>query len=569
MSKLHINQIKSKITALFEEHLDLSDLKATDKEREHKIATRCLAAFAVYSNVECTAKEAAEAVTDGGDDNGIDAFYYSPIEKQVLIVQSKLSQEGTGEPNSTEIASFTKGIRDLFESSFDRFNNKIKKKQRLIESALNAYDVKCRIVFIDTFLAQSLGVHALRHIDDLLNEMNNIGDDNSEQIVTFVRMNQSKVYNTLGKSAADQRVDIEISLSNWGQVTEPYKAYYGMASGTEIGNWWATHNKLLFTSNLRQSLGVTDVNEEIQKTLKENQSLFWYYNNGITITCDRIDKTMAGGGSREFGSFKLINARIVNGAQTVSTIGRFFSSHSPSVTLDEVKISARVIQLSEAPLDFGKDVTRTNNRQNRIENRDFVSQDPEQTRIKMELAMDGIEYNVMRSESYASGKKSFDLSEATVSLACASGISTLAVQAKSGIGRFWENIDKGIYKQIFNPNISGYYVYNSVKLVRIIEEVINKEIQQLPKRSGRSYGLLVQGNRMIEMLTITKLGVRPSLEKIDFEPNLINVEIVTKEVIRVIRTYIDQEYPDSFLATLFKNSGKCAKIVTHVRATLI
>jgi hypothetical protein len=46
--------------------------------------------------------------------------------------------------------------------------------------------------------------------------------------------------------------------------------------------------------------------------------------------------------------------------------------------------------LKDTPIDFGKDVTRANNKQNRIENRDFVSQDPEQARIKTELAIEGI-----------------------------------------------------------------------------------------------------------------------------------------------------------------------------------
>ncbi len=564
MSKLHINQIRSKIVTLFENYLDIKDINDSDREREHKIASRCLAAFAIYSNVECSVKEAAEAVTDGGDDNGVDAYFYSPLDRLVVIAQSKFSQEGKGEPASADVSNFTNGVKDLFELNFDRFNSKVKKKARLIESAINAYDTKYKLVLIDTYTAQEIAVHASRHIDDLLEDMNNTGDDSSEQIVTFRRMNQATVYNTLGKSIADQEIDIEVGLSHWGQVTDPYKAFYGMVSGNEVGAWWRTHNTGLFTSNLRQSLGLTDVNEEIQKTLKEDQNLFWYYNNGITITCDKIEKTMAGGGSRDFGSFKITNARVVNGAQTVSTIGKFTSSQNTVIPLDDVKVSARIIQLSDAPTDFGKDVTRTNNRQNRIENRDFVSQDTEQIRMKAELAMDGIEYNIMRSDNYASSDKSFDLSEATAALACASGSTQLAVQAKSGIGKFWENIDKGIYKQIFNASVSGYRVFNCVKLVRIIEDVIVKQIEQLPKLSGRSYGLLIHGNRLIEMLVIAKLNVSGSLDNIEYNPDLSNIEKNTKEIIEVISTYIDANYPDSFLATLFKNSSKCTDIASQI-----
>ena len=48
MSQLKVSQIKSKLLAMFEPHLDLSDISASDKEREQKILTRCLAALAIY-----------------------------------------------------------------------------------------------------------------------------------------------------------------------------------------------------------------------------------------------------------------------------------------------------------------------------------------------------------------------------------------------------------------------------------------------------------------------------------------------------------------------------------------
>jgi len=112
MSTLKVNQIKSKIRSMFESHLDLSDISQTDKERENKILTRCLAALAIYLQTGCSEKDAAAAVWDGSDDNGIDGAYFDPSDSRVVFVQSKWINKGSGEPEAKEIGVFIKGVRD-------------------------------------------------------------------------------------------------------------------------------------------------------------------------------------------------------------------------------------------------------------------------------------------------------------------------------------------------------------------------------------------------------------------------------------------------------------------------
>jgi hypothetical protein len=563
MSVLHINQIKNKVNELFKEKLDLSDISSTDTQKQDKINTRCLAAYAIYLTVECTIEEAANSVVDGGDDNGIDAIFYSIPNKKVILVQSKFSKDGSGEPDSAGVSKFCTGVRDLFDLTFDRFNSKINAKRHEIELALNEYDTKYSLVFIDTHVTPNLAQHSSRHIDDLLAEMNNVGDENAEKILTFERLNQSKVHASLAMSAGNDPIDIELGLTNWGLVSEPYKAYYGMVSAKEISDWWRNYNNRLFEKNIRQVLGKTEVNDEIRKTLQESPELFWYYNNGITLIVDKIEKSAVGGGSRDIGSFKLSKIAIVNGAQTVSSIGKFGETEEPD-KLDNVKVSIRIIQTSDTIENFDKEVTRANNRQNRIENRDFVSQDPEQLRIRTELLIEEIDYSIMRSETFRSGEKSFDLNEATVSLACTSGKTALAVQAKGGIGKFFENLERGIYKELFNASISGYYVYNAVRTVRKIDDILNNKIRNLGQRNGRDYGMLIHGNRIIALIAFKKMKSNLSLSSSDF---IINEEELNKKVdeaISAISAKLSQSYPDSILGTLFKNGTKCADIVNSI-----
>ena len=215
--------------------------------------------------------------------------------------------------------------------------------------------------------------------------MNNTGEDTQEQIVTYRRLFQGKVYQSLARNSGDEPIDLELNLTNWGMVAEPYKAFYGIVTGDEIADWWGDYRIKLFDKNIRQVLGMTDVNAEIESTIENNQSNFWYFNNGITIICDSIEKSKLGGSSRDYGQFKLTNVAIVNGAQTVSTIGRYkIDTHRP---MEDLKVHLRIISLNDTPKNFGEQVTRTNNRQNRIENRDFVTQDSEQLRIKTELSI--------------------------------------------------------------------------------------------------------------------------------------------------------------------------------------
>lgn len=568
MSVIHIKQIQQKIRDLFASQIDMTDINPKDQEKENKMITRCLAAYAIYSVAECSIKDAALSVVDGGDDNGIDAIYYSPMYKRLFIVQSKFSKNGIGEPNSDDIAKFCRGVKDLFNLELDRFNSKISEKRFMIEKATNEYETHYTLIFIDTYASQILSKHSDRHINDLLSELNYTGDDSSEPIITFMRLNQGHIYSSLAQKLGNTPINIEMGLSQWGFVSEPYKAYYGMVSGVEIANWWKEHKNRLFDRNIRQVLGKTEVNDEIEKTIKEHPLLFWYYNNGITIIANKIEKTIVGSNNRELGSFKLTNLNIVNGAQTVSTIGKYSLQNPKNTKIESIKVLVRIIQLSDAPENFGNEVTKSNNRQNRIENRDFVSQDPEQIRIKTELLIDGINYNIMRSEFESKNEKTFGLLEATAALACASNKVSLAVLSKASIGRFFENLEKGVYREIFNPQTSGYYVYNCVKINRIIENHLWNKISKIGKRSGKKYLLLVHGNRMVSMLTISSLFTSELLTENTFN---IDKKVITDRVDLIVskmEMFVNKNYQDNLLATVFKNVTKCSEIEKFVKSEL-
>ena len=559
MSIIHVTQIASKISELFSDKIDTTDLNNRDQEFETKLLTRSLAAYAVFRLAGASEKEAGSSIVDGGNDNGIDAIYYSSTNKRMIIVQSKWIKKGTGEPESSEIRKFKDGIIDLFNLEFDRFNEKVRAKKTIIEKALTDFDTKFDAVLIHTG-NQSLSVHSQRVIDDLLRELNYTGDENNEDILSFHQLNQGSIHSSLASGIEGEPIDLEIGLSQWGKVDEPHSAYYGMVAGDEVAVWWKHYSKRLFANNIRQMLGTTEVNDEIKETIDLHPEKFWYFNNGITLVADSIKKSAVGGKSRDLGSFKATNISVVNGAQTVSTIGRYKDEQS---NISKIKIPIRLISLEGADKNFGQDVTRANNRQNRIENRDFVSQDEEQIRIRSELSIEGIDYNIVRSDSFKPTENSFDLLEATIALACASNDVSLAVQAKREIGKFFDNLNKSPYRAIFNPQTNGVFVLNSVKVLREVDKILSEEIDLLAKKSGKEYGVLIHGNRIITLLVMKDIELAKSSNNYHLVIDQKTIKDFTSKNIGKINKFLSEHYADKVLGTLFKNSSICKEMYEY------
>src|SRR5207249_3032573 len=110
------------------------------------------------------------------------------------------------------------------------------------------------------------------------------------------------------------------------------------------------------------------------------------------------------------------------------------------------RVQIRFISLDDCPEDFATSVTRYTNTQNRIERRDFVALDVQQERIRTELQIEGIEYVYKSGDICPPTRTGFDLTEATVALACSQADIALAVQAKREIGKLWEDLEKAPYK---------------------------------------------------------------------------------------------------------------------------
>jgi len=547
MSILKVNQIRGKLLSMFEHLLDLSDIGATDKERETKVLSRALAALAIYLETGCTEKEAAEAVWDGADDNGLDAAFFDASTQRVLFVQSKWISKGAGEPEAKDLSVFVQGVKDAIEQDATSFHKRLHGRFSDIALRTSTPGTGVHLIVVSTG-ASALAKHGQAVLDGFTTEMN--GED-PEAIAHADVYGLSEVYSGLANDLGSSNVTLDATILDWSYIPSPHPAYYGIIDGLSLKDWWKKHGKTLVSSNIRHALGNTEVNNEIRSSAASAPQKFWYFNNGITLIANEAVKAPAGAASRSAGVFSFKGASIVNGAQTVSSLAKV-----DDAPLGQVRVPIRVVVLKGAPEGFGQEVTRTNNLQNRVEPRDFVAQDPEQKRLRQEMAIEGIDYQFVRSDEAVATATSCELVEVTTALACATGDAGFAVQVKTGIGRFFADLKKAPYKAIFNASTSGAKAFNATVLLREVDKWIEAKKHALAKRSGPRWGVLVHGNRVLAAAVITRLEIAKLSQPIShFAKNMDSAAIASacEHAYEKSVETIEKKYSGKFLAVLFKN----------------
>jgi hypothetical protein len=552
LSIINVRQIRNFLQTDFLPEIDVSDIPSSD---EVNPLSRALAAYSINLLSHATNKEAALSVVDGANDNGIDAVYVDETTNRLYVVQSKWIDSGTGEPDSGSIEKFTSGVVDLINLKFDRFNQKVRSLEPAILQALTNPSFRMSVVLTYTSMKE-LSEHSSRKLKDLIEMLND-----ASEMVELVVLLQSHLYRGLTAGLKGDPIDLEINLASWGKKNDPFPAWYGQVNANQIVDWWNTHHDQLFSSNLRGLLADTEINSEIRASLIESPDLFWYFNNGITIVAESINRPLAGSGNQETVALACKNISIVNGAQTVGTIGR--TASQGLYTLEEVTVPVRLIEIGHEGSDFGRRITRSNNRQNRIEARDFVALDDQQIRLQEELLVDGISYQLMRQGGFAASDTAFDVVESTVALACASGDGSLAVQAKREISKFWEDMNSHLYKRLFNPATSSIYLWRCVQAQRVLDNAISTLLESA-SGSLQVNGVLVHGNRIIASLVFQQIKTE-QFRDIDFPfTNSVTDQLIyplCKDAAERLSLVSEENYPRVALATLFKNATRCKELI--------
>ena len=142
-------------------------------------------------------------------------------------------------------------------------------------------------------------------------------------------------------------------------------------------------NYPIFDMNIREYLGNKGINKAIYETLldEDDRNNFFYYNNGITIICDKMHQIYPQFSEFNLNAyFEIDNPQIVNGCQTVNSI--FEALKNVPATKDVRKeykdtfVMVKVLEIdrnNKNDKELYQNIVKYNNSQNAIDEKNFES----------------------------------------------------------------------------------------------------------------------------------------------------------------------------------------------------
>ena len=490
-------------------------------------------------------------ITDGTGDKGIDAVGLDPTAKVVAFVQSKWRQDGSGSMSLADVLKFLSGVKSLLgmkgEGEPAHASDETKAAVRHL---LKTPGARIRLVTATT-ASDPLDESVQEPIDELLSQLNDL--EGIEPLAIHSHLDQSELFNSISDEARPT-VEIDLQMLDWGRASEPQKVYYGRVSAAEIAGWFAAHGVDLFAENIRVVIPRSDINQGILQTIKDEPEWFAYYNNGITVLAESIEIGPGGALNRDVGFFKLTGASIVNGAQTVSTLGSVLGTEHES-NLGAAFVLVRCI---EVPTDeeLGRRITRYANTQNEVSSQDFAFLDQEQHRLVRELQVLGLEY-ILRSGEVAQSSDSskvIEVRQAAIALACASPNIGHAVIAKREVSRLFS--DSSVYRALFNNQTDPLRLSRSVMIMGRVDDLLDTMERDT---DGVQAGIAVHGRRVVAHLVMRRLGDE-FLGDPDSEVNTA-LEALDAEVSGYVEALVEVFPSNAYPGNVFKNQARVTSLL--------
>ncbi|UII21186.1 AIPR family protein [Fulvivirga ligni] len=149
-----------------------------------------------------------------------------------------------------------------------------------------------------------------------------------------------------------------------------------------------------FEDNVRVYLKQrSKINRNIKKTaLSDESHRFFYYNNGITLTCDSFSYPK----TQRSPIIELKNLQVVNGSQTIHALHEAFVENSDK--FDDLDILCRIYQTENTKLTVK--IAEYTNSQNPVQSRDIRSIDYIQQKLEHEFSAIDLFYERKKNQYY-------------------------------------------------------------------------------------------------------------------------------------------------------------------------
>lgn len=310
---------------------------------------------------EATEDDASDAIVDGANDLGIDA--YLPVDfsdNKIRLFQSKYGTSHSEEA----IAKFKEDVRRLLS----RDVTKMRPELANLVTKIQEKNLKVECCYVTNQQVEYDG-------DDTVDIMD------IDKIV-------KNLWDRIKKPAAGKKSKIKLEDKIHYKNT-----VVGILKLRELTEFVIKNRDYVFESNIRQWMQFkTNVNKGIRETLQSSPDKFFYYNNGITIVVSDFEQL-------DDNNMMLHAPQIVNGAQTSNSI----LDHAKRTNNLDGSITVTIIKADDE--HDQNNITKYRNSQNSVRGKDLVSLMDFHKSIKSQLENYGYFYEI-QAGSFDSKTKS-------------------------------------------------------------------------------------------------------------------------------------------------------------------
>ena len=350
-------------------------------------------------NGDPTDDDVLDGIVDGGNDFGVDALYFSDEPDDgaipIVLIQSKYRRnlDGAAAFPENDIAKMIDAIGALFDPE----------RQVTVNERL-----RHRIEEIRSFVAGGAipsitavaAINGAKWTQQAQQRIDHAAEDFGDQ-VEWQHVGAGELLDLLQQQAP---VNDTLQLAGLATVEafQFRRVLIGRCSVGELARLTERYGNRLFEKNIRHYLGLAGnrVNEALATTLREpaERPNFYFYNNGVTLTCSQFRHNALQHGSWQVQMDAL---QIVNGGQTARTVQRMTEEIGPEIGSAEVLV--RIYELPPDDDDALVDaITFATNSQNPVDLRDLKANDPRQQALAASIRELGYGYRSKRSEQAVS-----------------------------------------------------------------------------------------------------------------------------------------------------------------------
>ncbi|MEA4821557.1 MAG: AIPR family protein [Erysipelotrichales bacterium] len=292
--------------------------------------------------------EVSEYITDGRNDQGIDAIYIEGEkgEEVVNFFQFKFPEIQNIERSSLEQETVLK-----FTNAYKKFigyedNDAITFNESIIESQQRYNEIQNMKCIHNLFIIQFSSSDENENYQSFKNDINQIGKFTGNKITTFYK-NASSITSLYDSIYSGDFPDIIVNYTDVSNSFEDdiSKVFILKTKLKDLYISVKDYYSMILDSNIRYAIGTgnSEVNKGMYSSIVHEPENFFLYNNGVTILCD--DCNIKNSTNREFS---IIKGRIVNGGQTLGVIKEYFETFENSediVKLENATVLVRVEQI--------------------------------------------------------------------------------------------------------------------------------------------------------------------------------------------------------------------------------